>query len=58
MRSDIKKPTLIEHLLQTKEAMGAQFPSNIRIEPVLTKQTFEGVPSEVRDQLKELVKER
>ena len=38
--------------------MGEDYPSNIRIEPILTKKTFEGVPTETREELKELLKER
>lgn len=38
--------------------MGGAYPSNIRIEPILTKATFEGVPAEARKELKELLKER
>ena len=54
----VKEPTLIEMLLKRKEEMGATYPPNIRIEPVLSKETFEGVPAETREELKELLKER
>jgi hypothetical protein len=58
VRSDGKQPTLIDSLLKRKQDMGAAYPPNIRIEPVLTKQTFEGLPVEAREELKELLKER
>lgn len=54
----VKQPTLIDVLLKRKAEMGADYPSNIRIEPVLTKETFEGVPADTRKELKELLKER
>ncbi|GJE86965.1 hypothetical protein PsYK624_030480 [Phanerochaete sordida] len=54
----VKQPTLIDVLLKRKADMGAEYPSNIRIEPVLTKEAFEGVPADTRDELKELLKER
>lgn len=57
-RSDIEKPTLIDELLKRKAQMGDKYPSNIRIEPMLPKSTFKGVPAETRDELRELLKER
>ena len=57
-RSDVRRESLIELLLKRKEKMGDQYPPNIRIEPVLTKQAFENVPAETREELKELLRER
>ncbi|EKM55639.1 uncharacterized protein PHACADRAFT_256404 [Phanerochaete carnosa HHB-10118-sp] len=54
----VKQPILIEVLLKRKAEMGAKYPSNIRIEPVLTKKAYEGVPADTREELKELLKER
>ena len=57
-RSDIKPPTLIESLQARKAKLGADYPPNIRIEPVLSKKTFEGVPEATRERLQELLKGR
>ena len=57
-RSDVKPPTLIDILMKRKEELGADYPPNIRIEPVLAKETFKGVPPEAREELKELLRER
>ncbi|KAI0797836.1 hypothetical protein C8Q75DRAFT_739815 [Abortiporus biennis] len=56
VRSDVKKPTLIELLQERSKA--ADFPANIRIEPVVPRNAFRDVAPEVRSELKELLKER
>lgn len=58
MRPHHVEPSIIQSLLERKASMGGAYPSNIRIEPILTKATFEGVPAEARKELKELLKER
>lgn len=58
IRSDVKRPTLIEVLQKRKKDAGRSFPPNIRIEPELTKRVFKGIPADVRDGLKAVVKER
>ncbi|KIP09256.1 hypothetical protein PHLGIDRAFT_338585 [Phlebiopsis gigantea 11061_1 CR5-6] len=57
-RSDIAQPSLIETLLKRKASLGDKYPSNIRIEPVLTRDTFKDVPTGTIKELKELLKER
>ena len=57
-RSDILQPSLIETLLKRKANSGDTYPSNIRIEPVLTKDTFKDVPTETIMELKEFLKEK
>ena len=56
--ADHVKSSLIESLLERKASMEDDYPSNIRIEPVVNKATFEGVSAETRQELKELLKER
>ncbi|KAI0273826.1 hypothetical protein BC834DRAFT_815884 [Gloeopeniophorella convolvens] len=53
-----KPPTLIEALLKQKEAAGASYPSNIRIEPVVSKKTFSGVKRELVPSVKAILKEQ
>lgn len=57
-RSDAKKPTLIELLQKRQQEAGADFPSNIRIEPIVPKQAFKNISPEVRTSLKRLMKEK
>ncbi|GBE82384.1 hypothetical protein BKA93DRAFT_760729 [Sparassis latifolia] len=57
-RSDIKRTPLIELLQQRQASAGSHYPSNIRIEPVLTKATFKDVPKDIREELKTHLKER
>ncbi|KAF9803782.1 hypothetical protein IEO21_09570 [Rhodonia placenta] len=58
VRSDVRPPSLIEVLLKRKEVAGSDYPSNIRIEPPLTKASYKGVPTEIRADLREVVRER
>ena len=58
VRSDVRRLTLIELLQKRKEEAGSDFPSNIRIEPVLTKKSFDGMKKEHIVELKSLLKER
>jgi hypothetical protein len=51
-----KQETLIDILTKQKE-MGSAWPPNLRIEPVVTKKTFERVKAEYRAELKALMKE-
>lgn len=57
-RPYVRPPTLIEILMKRKEAAGDSYPSNIRIEPVITREAFRGVPHDLRKELKDLTKER
>ncbi|EIN07698.1 hypothetical protein PUNSTDRAFT_70013 [Punctularia strigosozonata HHB-11173 SS5] len=52
-----KPVTLIERLQQRQEAQGANWPSNIRLEPELGKRTFKNVRSEYREKFKKFLKE-
>lgn len=53
-----KRPTLYEILSKRKNDAGASYPSNIRLEPPLTKEMFAAVkPWKVRP-LKNMVRER
>ncbi|KZT03512.1 uncharacterized protein LAESUDRAFT_334655 [Laetiporus sulphureus 93-53] len=58
MRSDVKQPTLIQILLERQAAAGDSYPSNIRIEPELTRATFKGVKPEVKRELLKVVREQ
>ncbi|KAI0317303.1 hypothetical protein OF83DRAFT_154892 [Amylostereum chailletii] len=51
-------PPLIEVLLQRKAAAGSSYPANIRIEPLPTRATFEGVGDRARENLREILRER
>ena len=53
-----RQPTLLEILLKEKEAAGPNYPPNIRIEPVVSKETFTGVKRELIAQMKAIVRER
>lgn len=55
---DLKKPTLIDTLLQQRTKVGNHWPSNIRIEPIVKKDSLKHVQSDVRVRLKKLLKER
>ena len=55
---DHVKTSLVQSLLERKAGLGDDYPSNIRIEPVLSKATFEGMSGETRQELRELLKER
>jgi hypothetical protein len=53
-----KPPSLLEILLQEKEAAGPNYPSNIRIEPVASKKTFAGVKRDLVAPMKAVLRER
>jgi hypothetical protein len=53
-----RQPSLLEILLKEKEAAGANYPPNIRIEPVVSKKTFAGVKREFVAPLKAVLRER
>ncbi|KAK0210453.1 hypothetical protein DFS33DRAFT_1293251 [Desarmillaria ectypa] len=55
---EVKPPTVLDILLERKEKAGDNWPSNIRIEPPVTKTALKDVQSGVRTQLKKLLKER
>jgi hypothetical protein len=52
-----EKFSLIDALMKQKDAMGSAWPPNLRIEPVVTKKTFERVHADYRTELKALLKE-
>ncbi len=58
VRSDVKHPTLIQVLQKRQKDAGEDFPPNLRIEPELTKKVFRGIPAEIREGLKAVVRER
>jgi len=55
---DLETPTLLSVLMQQREASGELWPRNIRIEPVVKKEAFKRVHSDVRIRFKNLLKER
>ncbi|KAI0048194.1 hypothetical protein FA95DRAFT_1491193 [Auriscalpium vulgare] len=56
---DLKQqPPLVEVLLKRKEVTGADFPPNIRIEPIVSKKTFEGVSGSVVGSLRAVLREQ
>ncbi|KAF8228960.1 hypothetical protein L208DRAFT_220707 [Tricholoma matsutake] len=55
---DMGKTTLVNVLMRQKETSGELWPRNIRIEPVVKKDAFKRVQSDVRSRLKKLLKER
>ena len=57
-RSDIKSPSLIEVLWKRKEEQGLLYPSNIRLERPIPKKALKDVPSDIRQELLDLTKER
>ncbi|KAJ7043252.1 hypothetical protein C8F04DRAFT_35490 [Mycena alexandri] len=54
---EIKPPTLIEMLAARKLAAGAQWPPNIRIEPVISRATWAPVRKGIRSKLKKMLRE-
>ncbi|PCH38658.1 hypothetical protein WOLCODRAFT_149607 [Wolfiporia cocos MD-104 SS10] len=57
-RSQLTSETAAAILMKRKEAAGDSYPSNIRIEPVITREAFKGVPHNLRKELKDLTKEQ
>jgi len=55
---ELARPTLIDVLQKQKEDAGDAWPVNIRIEPVVKKEAFKRVHSDIRVRLKKLLKER
>jgi hypothetical protein len=53
-----KQPSLLEILLKEKEAAGPNYPPNIRIEPVASKNTFAGVKRDLVAEMKAILRER
>jgi hypothetical protein len=53
-----KSDTVHEQLLRLKQELGAEWPLNIRIEPVVTKAELKHVDAAVRKDLKAMLKER
>ena len=53
-----KKVILVDELTKLQGSMGPSWPPNLRIEPVITKETLARVRSEHRTELKVLLKER
>lgn len=50
--------TTLDLLLRQKAEAGANYPTNIRLEPPLVKTTLARVPADIRAQLKEYLRER
>jgi len=55
---ELEKPTLLNVLRRQMEAAEESWPKNIRIEPVVKKEAFKRVQSDVRVRMKKLLKER
>ena len=55
-----KEPTVttLDLLLQQKAEAGADYPTNIRLEPPLVKTTLARVPADIRAELKDYLRER
>lgn len=52
------RATTLDLLLQQKAEAGADYPTNIRLEPSLVKTTLARVPADIRAQLKGYLRER
>ncbi|TFY70521.1 hypothetical protein EVG20_g2478 [Dentipellis fragilis] len=52
------QPTLLQVLQKRRDEAGADYPPNIRIEPVVSKQTFSGVKPDAREPLRNVLRER
>jgi len=57
-RAPQAKVTTLDLLLKQKAQAGSTYPPNIRIEPRLEKPKLAKVPADIRDELKEYLKER
>lgn len=55
---ELKRPRLIDILMEQQAKAGSSWPSNIRIEPVVKREAFKHVQAEVRTRMKKLLKER
>lgn len=55
---ELKKPNLIDLLMQQKVASRSDWPANIRLEPVVKKVAYHWVQADVRVRLKRLLNER
>lgn len=55
---ELQQPTLLDLLHKQRIKAGADWPANIRVEPVIKKAAFKPVHADVRTQLKKLLKER
>jgi hypothetical protein len=55
---DLGNSTLVNILMRQRDTAGELWPSNIRIEPVVKKEAFKRVQSNIRVRLKRLLKER
>ncbi|KAJ7632233.1 hypothetical protein FB45DRAFT_911880 [Roridomyces roridus] len=53
----IKPPTLIETLIAQKSAAGDRWPPNLRVEPFITRETWEPVRKGLRSKLKRMLRE-
>jgi hypothetical protein len=53
-----KQLSLLEILLKEKEAAGPNYSPNIRIEPVVSKNTFAGVKRDLVAEMKAILRER
>ncbi|KAA1474846.1 hypothetical protein DENSPDRAFT_841493 [Dentipellis sp. KUC8613] len=52
------RSTLLEVLQKRRDDAGADYPPNIRIEPMVSKQTFSGVKPDAREPLRNVLRER
>ena len=50
--------TTLDLLLQQRAEAGADYPTNIRLEPPLVKTTLARVPADIRTELKDYLRER
>jgi hypothetical protein len=55
---DLQQPTVLDLLHKQREKASSDWPENIRIEPVVKKDAFKPVQTEVRTRLKRMLKER
>ncbi|KAJ7470340.1 hypothetical protein FB451DRAFT_334158 [Mycena latifolia] len=54
---EIKPPTLIENLMARKLTLGDEWPSNLRIEPFISRETWAPVKKGLRSKLKKMLRE-
>ncbi|KAJ7074319.1 hypothetical protein C8F01DRAFT_1100110 [Mycena amicta] len=54
---DSKPPTLLETLVSRQKAAPEEWPPNLRIEPVISRKTWDPVKKGIRSKLKKMLKE-
>jgi len=52
------KVSIIQILMEQQETMGSKWPTNLRLEPVVTKETFARVKADYRKDMKRMLTEK